>query len=150
MRVKLSDVAKHPSIDAYIQQADANLGAMGFTEHGRRHISLVSSIARNVLERLGYDERLAELAAIAGYLHDLGNCVGRVNHGAAAALLVEPFLRELGMPPHEVALILSAVGNHEEEVGEPVNEVAAALILADKSDVHRTRVLIRSAYFRYS
>ncbi len=140
MTVKLADVQKHPGIKAYIKQADSNLGAMGFTEHGRRHIGLVSSIAHNILERLGYDERMAELASIAGHVHDLGNCVARVNHGLASALLVEPFLRELGMPPAEVALILSAVGNHEEEVGEPVNEVAAALILADKSDVHRTRV----------
>jgi hypothetical protein len=138
--VRLSEVKKHPSIKAYIKQADANLQAMGYTEHGLRHIGLVSSIAHNVLEHLGYEERSAELAAIAGYLHDIGNCVGRVHHGASSALLVEPFLRELGMPPEEVALILSAVGNHEEEVGEPVNEIAAALILADKSDVHRTRV----------
>ena len=140
MNVSLADVAEHPRTKAYIKQADANLAAMGFTEHGFRHIGLVSSIARNILERLGYDDRLAELAAIAGYVHDLGNCVGRVNHGAAGALLVEPILRDLGMSPEEIALILSAVGNHEEEVGEPVNEVAAALILADKSDVHRTRV----------
>ena len=140
MAVRLSELENHPSVRAYVQQADANLAAMGFTEHGFRHISLVSSIARNILLRLGYDERQAELAAIAGYVHDLGNCVGRVNHGAAGALLVEPVLRELGMPPEEIALVLSAVGNHEEEVGEPVNAVAAALILADKSDVHRTRV----------
>ena len=139
MAVRLSELEKHPSVRAYVQQADANLAAMGFTEHGFRHISLVSSIARNILLRLGYDERQAELAAIAGYVHDLGNCVGRVNHGAGC-LLVEPVLRELGMPPEEIALVLSAVGNHEEEVGEPVNAVAAALILADKSDVHRTRV----------
>ena len=138
--IRLSDVEKHPVIGAYIKQADANLAAMGFTEHGRRHIGLVSSIAHNILQRLGYEERLADLAAIAGYLHDIGNCIGRVNHGAASAFLVEPILREMGMLPGEVALILSAVGNHEEEVGEPVNEVAAALILADKSDVHRTRV----------
>lgn len=140
MSVKLADVENHPTVRAYVKQADANLAAMGFTEHGFRHISLVSSIARNILERLGYDARQAELAAIAGYVHDVGNCVGRVNHGAAGALLVEPILRELGMSPEERALILSAVGNHEEEVGEPVNAVAAALILADKSDVHRTRV----------
>ncbi len=102
---------------------------MGYTEHGQRHIGLVSSIAGNVLTHLGgFDERRAELASIAGYLHDIGNCVGRVHHGASSALLIEPILRELGMPAHEVALILSAVGNHEEEVGEPVNEVAAALI----------------------
>lgn len=140
MKVSLSDVVEHPRIKAYIKQADANLATMGFTEHGFRHIGLVSSIAHNILERLGYDERLAELAAIAGYVHDIGNCIGRVHHGMAAAFLVEPILRELGMDPKEIALILSAVGNHEEEVGEPVNEVAAALILADKSDVHRTRV----------
>ncbi|HHW73484.1 MAG TPA: HD domain-containing protein [Firmicutes bacterium] len=140
MAVKLADVKQHPTIRAYVQQADDNLAAMGFTEHGLRHISLVSDLARSILLSLGREERLAELAAIAGYVHDLGNCVGRVHHGAAGALLVEPVLRELGMPPAEVALILSAVGNHEEEVGEPVNAVAAALILADKSDVHRTRV----------
>lgn len=138
--VKLNEVKKHPSIKAYIKQADDNLKSMGYTEHGLRHIGLVSSIAKNVLEHLEYDERSAELAAIAGYLHDIGNCVGRVHHGASSALLIEPLLRELGMPPEEVALILSAVGNHEEEVGEPVNAIAAALILADKSDVHRTRV----------
>jgi len=140
MAVKLADLERHPTIRAYVEQADANLAAMGFTEHGFRHISLVSDLARSILLSLGREERLAELAAIAGYVHDLGNCVGRVHHGAAGALLVEPVLRELGMPPAEVALILSAVGNHEEEVGEPVNAVAAALILADKSDVHRTRV----------
>ena len=140
MTVQLSDIRKHPYLKAYIKQADANLKAMGYTEHGQRHIDLVSSIAGNVLTHLGFDERRAELASIAGYLHDIGNCVGRVHHGASSALLIEPILRELGMPAHEVALILSAVGNHEEEVGEPVNEVAAALILADKSDVHRTRV----------
>ncbi len=140
MAVKLADLERHPTIRAYVEQADANLAAMGFTEHGFRHITLVSSIARNILLRLGRSEREAELAAIAGYVHDVGNCVGRVNHGAAGALLVEPVLRELGMPPKEIALVLSAVGNHEEEVGEPVNAVAAALILADKSDVHRTRV----------
>ncbi len=140
MTVKLNDIRKHPYLKAYIKQADANLKAMGYTEHGQRHIGLVSSIASNVLTHLGFSERQAELASIAGYLHDIGNCVGRVHHGASSALLIEPILRELGMPPDEVALILSAVGNHEEEVGEPVNEIAAALILADKSDVHRTRV----------
>ncbi|NLJ74626.1 MAG: HD domain-containing protein [Firmicutes bacterium] len=140
MEVSLNEIRHHPSIKAYIKQADANLAAMGYTEHGKRHLNLVSSIAHNVLERLCYPERSAELAAIAGYLHDIGNCIGRMHHGASSAMLIEPILRELGMPPEEVALILSAVGNHEEEVGDPVNEIAAALILADKTDVHRTRV----------
>jgi len=102
-------------------------------------VGLVSSIARNILRRLSYPERTAELAAIAGYVHDIGNSVSRVHHGPIAALLIAPILQELQMPPHEIAQVLSAVGNHEEETGHPVNEVAAALILADKSDVHRTR-----------
>ncbi|MDI9442048.1 MAG: HD domain-containing protein [Firmicutes bacterium] len=143
MTVTLEDIKRHPYLQAYILQADSNLRAMGYTEHGHRHINLVSSIAHNILVRLGFPERKGELAAIAGYLHDIGNCVGRIHHGASSALLIGPILREMGMPADELGLVLSAVGNHEEEVGEPVNEVAAALILADKSDVHRTRVRIQ-------
>jgi metal-dependent HD superfamily phosphatase/phosphodiesterase len=137
--VRLEDIQKHPFVEAFICQADANLAALGYTEHGKRHVGLVSSIARNILRRLSYPERTAELAAIAGYVHDIGNSVSRVHHGPIAALLIAPILQELQMPPHEIAQVLSAVGNHEEETGHPVNEVAAALILADKSDVHRTR-----------
>ncbi|HHT73113.1 MAG TPA: HD domain-containing protein [Firmicutes bacterium] len=139
MTVSFKDVQSHPFVEAFVNQADANLEALGYTEHGKRHVGLVSSIARNILRRLGYPERTAELAAIAGYVHDIGNSVSRIHHGPTAAVLIAPVLQELQMPPHEIAQVLSAVGNHEEETGHPVNAVAAALILADKSDVHRTR-----------
>ncbi|HLT57743.1 MAG TPA: HD domain-containing protein [Limnochordales bacterium] len=138
--VTLEAVRAHPRVGAFIRQADAHLAALGFTEHGERHCSLVANIAHNVVARLGYSPREAELAAIAGYTHDIGNVVGRAGHALTGAVLMAPILDELGMPPHEAAIILGAIGNHEEAHGHPVNRVSAALILADKSDVHRTRV----------
>lgn len=140
MSVTLAEVKAHPLIDAYIRKADEHLGAMGFTEHGFRHVELVSSIAKNVLRRLGHPAREAELGAIAGYTHDIGNALGRTNHESTGAVIVTMVLRELGMDPLEIAVVAGAVGNHEETTGTPVNPVSAALILADKSDVHRTRV----------
>ncbi|MBC7336189.1 MAG: HD domain-containing protein, partial [Clostridia bacterium] len=119
---------------------DEYLGTMGYTEHGQRHLSLVAQVAYNVLTHLGYPRRTAELAAIAGYLHDIGNVVSRHNHGQAGALLAYQILSRLGMAAEEIALVVGAIGNHEEEYGHAVNQVAAALILADKSDVHRSRV----------
>lgn len=138
--VSLAEVKAHPLISSFIEKADRHLAAMGFTEHGFRHVELVSNISRNVLSRLGAPERTCELAAIAGYTHDIGNAVGRQGHESTGALLVTLALRDLGMDPAEIAVIAGAVGNHEESTGTPVNDVAAALILADKSDVHRTRV----------
>lgn len=140
MSVTLEDVKAHPLIDAFIKAADDHLAAIGFTEHAHRHVELVSNIARNVLLRLGADEREAELAAIAGYTHDIGNAVGRIRHESTGAVILTTVLNELGMRPHEIALVAGAVGNHEESTGHPVNRISAALILADKSDVHRTRV----------
>jgi len=140
MKVTLADVKANPLIDAYIRKADEHLAAIGFTEHGYRHVELVASIAKNVLRRLGFSQREAELAEIAGYTHDIGNVVGRAGHALTGAVLMAPILDELGMPPQEAATILGAIGNHEEAHGHPVNRVSAALILADKSDVHRTRV----------
>lgn len=140
MPVTLAEVKAHPMIDAFVRAADEHLGAMGFTEHGRRHVELVSNIARNVLLRLGGDERAGELAAIAGYTHDIGNAVGRVRHESTGAIILTGILGELGMSPGEIATVAGAVGNHEESTGNPVNRVSAALILADKTDVHRTRV----------
>ena len=102
MVVKLDVMKRHPFVDAFVAQADANLAALGYTEHGKRHVGLVSSIARNILLDLDYPERTAELAAIAGYLHDIGNSVSRVHHGPIAALLVAPILKEMQMPPAEV------------------------------------------------
>jgi hypothetical protein len=113
---------------------------MGYTEHGYRHINLVSNIAQNVARRLGFTKREIELTAIAGYLHDIGNVVNRSGHHLSGAVLSYYILGRLGMPPEEIGTVVAAVGNHDEESGSPVNNIAAALILADKSDVHRTRV----------
>ena len=138
--VTLVDVKKHPLTHSYLEKANEHLGRMGWTEHGYRHCGLVSNIAGNILVRLGYSERHVELAWIAGYMHYIGNTVSRQDHGLTGALLTEGILRELGMDGGEIATVIGAIGNHEEEHGQPVNNVSAALILADKSDVHRSRV----------
>ncbi len=140
MSLTLQTIKKDPVITAFIQKADEHLGVMGYTEHGFRHASLVSNISQNILIRLGYPERQAELAAIAGFLHDIGNVVNRRDHGRTAAVIALNYLLNKGMDPLEAATIAGAIGNHEEEYGEAVNHVAGALILADKSDVHRSRV----------
>lgn len=136
----LEDVRRDPEADAYIAKADEYTGTIGYTEHGFRHATLVASIAGNVLRRLGRSERATNLAAIAGYLHDIGNLVGRVNHEHTGALLASRILARLGMEPVDMAVVMGAIGNHEEQTGDPVSEVSAALIISDKSDVHRTRV----------
>ncbi len=138
--ITLADIKALPQVQQYIVSSDAHLKAMGYTEHGFRHVTLVSNIAENVMRRLGGTERECELAAIAGYIHDIGNITGRHDHGKAGAIICLRILEDIGMPYDEVATIVGAVGNHEEQYGEAVNRVAAALILADKSDVHRTRV----------
>lgn len=141
--LSLDAVRNDPEVQALVQQANANLGVLGFTEHGFRHVGLVANIARNVLRLLGYDERHQELAAIAGYLHDIGNVVSRHGHATTSALLASPILARLGMRAEDRAVVLSAIGSHGDDqhrLGEPVHPVSAALILADKSDVHRSRV----------
>ena len=139
-RVTLDRVRKDDEVQALIKKADENLAQLGYTEHGPRHASLVASIAENILLRLGRPRREAELAAIAGYLHDMGNGISRLDHGIAAALLTRDVLYRLGMPVSEYVEVMCAVGNHEEEYGEAVSNLAAALIIGDKSDVHRSRV----------
>lgn len=136
----LNEIKKDEQVQAFIKMADAHLGAMGFTEHGLRHGGLVSTVARRILLELGYPERTCELAAIAGYLHDIGNVIARANHWMTAACLVSQILARLGMDYEEIATIIGAIGNHDEHTGEAVNKVAAALIIADKGDVHRSRV----------
>lgn len=138
--ITLEDIKNNPVVDSFIRKGNEYLGVLGFTEHSYRHLNLVSSIARNILEKLGYPKREAELAAIAGYLHDIGNVVSRNEHGISGAALAFPILMNMGMHHDEVATVISAVANHEEQYGQPVNNVAAALIMADKSDVHRSRV----------
>ncbi len=138
--VTLKDVKADPVVDADIKKADEHMAAVGYTEHGFRHASLTANIAHNIIEQLGLPERDAEISAIAGYLHDIGNLIGRYDHGECSALLVNSILKDMDMDPVEIATIMGAIGNHEEEKGDPVNNVAAALILADKSDVHHSRV----------
>jgi uncharacterized protein len=140
--VTLEDVRRDHEVQVFVRKADENLGVLGYTEHGPRHCSLVADIAENVLLRLGYPERTAELAAIAGYLHDIGNGINRLDHGIGAALLSRHILERLGMGPDEYAEVMCAIGNHEEEYGQAVSPLAAAVILGDKSDVHRSRVRV--------
>jgi len=133
-------VREHPRVRLYVKMADAALEQIGYTEHGERHVGLVSRIAYNVMKRTGRPERQAELAAIAGILHDIGNSVNRDHHAQTGGVMAMQLLREFGMPDDEVLTVIAAIGNHHENDGDPVNDVAAAVILADKSDVHRTRV----------
>jgi len=141
--ITLAEVRAEPEVQALIRQANKNLGVLGFTEHGFRHVGLVANISRNVLRLLGYDERQQELAAIAGFIHDIGNVISRHGHAMSGALLAQTILTRLGMAPDDMAVVLGAIGSHgdsELRLGEPVHPVSAALILADKSDVHRSRV----------
>lgn len=139
-KITLEQVKENIFVKTLIRAGNENLRVMGFTEHGFRHISLVSNIAYNVIRLLGLPEREAELAAIAGYMHDMGNVINRKGHHISGAVLAYYILDGLEMPPDELFTVVSAIGNHDEETGQPVNNVAAALILADKSDVHRSRV----------
>jgi len=123
-----------------LKMADEQLQRIGYTEHGQRHARLVAHIAHNILERLGYPTRMADLAAVAGYLHDIGNVVSRNDHSYAGAIIALDILRRMGMSVEERAIVAGAIGNHDEEAGEPVSVVSAAVIIADKSDVHRSRV----------
>lgn len=138
--VTLEDIKKDPQVNIYIQKADEQLAAIGFTEHSFRHSNLVSKIAYNILSRLSYPERKCELASIAGYLHDIGNVISRHGHAQSGANIALGILERMGVPYNEISDIVSAIGNHDEKEGRVVNHVSAALILADKSDVHRSRV----------
>ncbi len=133
-------IREHPRVRNYVRMADAALEQIGYTEHGERHVGLVSRIAYNVLKRLDLPERTCELAGIAGYLHDIGNAVNRDHHAQTGAVMAMQLLNDFGMEDLEVLTVIAAIGNHHENDGDPVNPVAAAVILADKSDVHRTRV----------
>lgn len=139
--VTLEDVRANPVVEAYIKAGDEHLGALGFTDHGLRHSGLVANIAKNLLNKLGFSEREQELAAIAGYLHDIGNVVSRYYHAQVGAALAERILSDMGMDPAEIAVIMGAIGSHDpEDTCQAVSNVSAAVILADKSDVHRSRV----------
>jgi metal-dependent HD superfamily phosphatase/phosphodiesterase len=135
----LEEVQQDRSVSGLISAADRVMEGLGFTEHGFRHATLVARIAFNVLNRLGFDDRTATLACVAGYLHDIGNSVARENHGPTGALFAYDVLKDR-MRLDDLTPILAAIGNHEEEYGQAVSPISAAVILADKSDVHRSRV----------
>ena len=139
-RVIIDQVRRDSEVIAFLHQANAALYGLGYTEHGQRHAGLVGHIAENVLERLGFDQRTHELANIAGYLHDIGNTIHRENHALSGSLMAWHILTRLGMSADECALVMNAIGNHEEERGTATTPIAAALIIADKADVHRSRV----------
>ncbi|HHT87054.1 MAG TPA: HD domain-containing protein [Clostridiales bacterium] len=138
--ITYQDIKNNQEVNTYIANADKALLALGYTEHSTAHVTLVAENAGYILETLGYSKREVELAKIAGYLHDIGNLVNRDSHSQSGALMAFQILNKLNMPPEEVATIVSAIGNHDEGTGVPVNAIAAALILADKSDVRRSRV----------
>jgi len=133
-------IKSDPAIRVYIAQADASLKALGFTEHSFAHVTRVAETAGQLLEKLGWDKRTVELAKIAGYLHDIGNVVNRVDHSQSGAVMAFRLLDKMDFPPEEIAAIVTAIGNHDEGTGVPVSPLAAALIIADKSDVRRSRV----------
>ena len=128
------------TVKTYIKEADASLAALGYTEHSFAHVGAVAARASSLLSWLGYGKREVELAEIAGYLHDIGNIVNRVDHSQSGALIAFRILDKYGMDAKEISAIVTAIGNHDEGTGVPVSAIAAALILADKSDVRRTRV----------
>lgn len=138
--ITLNDVKENEEFRSLIEASNNSLKVLGYTEHGIRHVGYVSKTTANILSTLGYDERTVELGAIAGWIHDIGNAINRAHHGLTGSLLAYDILIRMGMNANEAALIIAAIGNHEEETGMPVNEIAAALILADKSDAHRSRV----------
>ncbi|RMD91828.1 MAG: HD domain-containing protein [Calditrichaeota bacterium] len=139
-RVTLEMVKQDPQVQAYIKRADEYLAVVGYTEHGTRHCSLVAKRAYDTLIQLGLPEREAELSSIAGYLHDIGNVFNRINHAYTGAVLAHTLLKDLGMETEEITAIVAAIGSHDENGCEPVSRIGAGLILADKSDVHRSRV----------
>ena len=134
------EIKKNESVQTYISQADASLGALGYTEHSFAHVGRVAEMTGYILETMGKDERTVELGKIAGFMHDIGNLVNRVDHSQSGAIMAFRLLDRWGFPPEEISLIVTAIGNHDEGTGVPVNDLAAALILADKSDVRRSRV----------
>ena len=138
--ITFNDIKNNEAIKTYIIEADKALIALGYTEHSFTHVLKVSNDAARILEYLNYDAHTIELAKIAGYMHDIGNLINRVDHSQSGAIMAFRILNELGMDPKDIALIVSAIGNHDEGTGVAVNPIAAALIIADKSDVRRSRV----------
>lgn len=140
IKITFADVKKSQEIKTYIKQADASLAVMGYTEHSFAHTTKCAEVAGQLLKDLGYDDRDIELAKIAAYMHDIGNVINRADHAQSGAVMAFRLLEKMGMPAEDIATIITAIGNHDEKTAFPVNAVAAALIIADKTDVRRSRV----------
>lgn len=138
--ITFQDIRHNDAINTYIRKADESLAALGFTEHSFAHVGMVAAQSKYILETLEFPAREVELIQIAAYLHDIGNLVNRVDHSQSGAVMAFRILDNLGMEPEEISSIVTAIGNHDEGTGKPVSPMAAALILADKSDVRRSRV----------
>jgi metal-dependent HD superfamily phosphatase/phosphodiesterase len=138
--ITLDQVRERPDVEVYMTTAARNMDLIGYTEHGSRHAELTATVARRTLLDLGHSERDAELAAIAGYLHDIGNAINREFHAQATVIVAQHILSQMGMPPEDLIEVLCGVANHDEDDGEPFGPIAAAVIIADKSDVSRDRV----------
>ena len=146
--MKYKEIANNKEINAYLQKGNANLGQLGFTDHSQAHCVQVARQAGKILKRLGYSEHEIELAKIAGYMHDIGNAINRTHHAEYGALLANDLLKETDMSLEDRITVMSAIGNHDESTGDPEDVISAALIIADKTDVRRSRVRQkeRSAY----
>lgn len=140
MKITFEDIKNNEAIKIYIQKADESLAALGYTEHSFPHITRVCKVASQILTTLGYSEREIQLAMIAAYLHDIGNVINRIDHAQSGAVMAFRILDKMGVDADDIATIITAIGNHDESTAFPVNPVAAALILADKTDVRYTRV----------
>lgn len=138
--VTYEDVVNNPEVKEFMKNAQKQLDVLGYTEHSSRHVSLVAQRAGEILKTLGYDEHRIELAKIAGYMHDIGNSVNRVDHAHTGAILAYSVLKDMNMDVSDRTEVMMAIGNHDELTGTPVSDISAALILADKSDAHRSRV----------
>ena len=139
--ITLEEVRNNPEVKALVEGSQKQLNALGYTEHSVRHVTIVSNRAAEVLQILGYPEERIELARISGYMHDIGNCVNRVDHAHTGAVLAYNILKDMGMDVESRTEIMMAIGNHDEQTGTAVSDISAALILADKSDAHRDRVV---------
>ncbi|MGN1231268.1 MAG: HD domain-containing protein [Anaerotignum sp.] len=138
--ITYEQIKQNQDIRTYIQKADESLAALGYTEHSFAHVTKVAETVKYILETLGYSQHEVELGMIAAYLHDIGNLVNRVDHSQSGAVMAFRILDRMDMPAEDIATVVTAIGNHDEGTGVPVNAIAAALILADKSDVRRSRV----------
>lgn len=143
-RVKYKDIKESAEINAYIQQGNEGLSALGYTDHSIEHALNVAVNAGKILQKLNFGKRDIELAKIAGYMHDIGNCINRYDHAHSGAVLARDILKDMGMDYSEIALIMNCIGQHDENTGEPVNPISAAVVLADKTDVRRNRVRNKS------